>query len=164
MGFCGPSKSVSFAEVPSITVCTAPIYIVLINSTYSCFANRQPACETHLQQYDLKVGFFQYWSKWFDLIFTYLNVHSVSVLRHHSDHPKSPSSKFLQVAGVTGFHHVADVARLFVETLPGAVRCPGAHVSGVKACHHGFWISTMKMKRHYMFEQSKNSLIPISLQ
>ena len=42
-------------------------------------------------------------------------------------------SQTVQVAGITGFHHVADVARLFVDTLPGAVRLPGAHVSGIKA-------------------------------
>ena len=38
----------------------------------------------------------------------------------------------IEVGGTTGFHHVADVARLFVDTLPGALRQPGAHVSGVK--------------------------------
>ena len=38
----------------------------------------------------------------------------------------------LEVSGTTGFHHVADVARLFVDTLPGALRTRGAHVSGIK--------------------------------
>ncbi|CAK9068825.1 unnamed protein product [Durusdinium trenchii] len=38
----------------------------------------------------------------------------------------------IEVSGTTGFHHVADVARLFVETLGGAVRQPGAHVCGIK--------------------------------
>ncbi|CAJ1336747.1 unnamed protein product [Effrenium voratum] len=39
----------------------------------------------------------------------------------------------IEVSGTTGFHHVADVAKLFVDTVAGAARLPGAHVSGIKA-------------------------------
>ncbi|CAJ1412978.1 unnamed protein product [Effrenium voratum] len=38
----------------------------------------------------------------------------------------------IEVSGTTGFHHVADVAKLFVDTVAGAARLPGAHVSGIK--------------------------------
>eukprot|EP00930_Biecheleria_cincta_P007745 TRINITY_DN109012_c0_g1_i1.p1 TRINITY_DN109012_c0_g1~~TRINITY_DN109012_c0_g1_i1.p1 ORF type:complete len:355 (+),score=57.41 TRINITY_DN109012_c0_g1_i1:24-1088(+) len=38
----------------------------------------------------------------------------------------------IEVSGITGFHHVADVASLFVDTAAGASRIPGAHVCGIK--------------------------------
>lgn len=38
----------------------------------------------------------------------------------------------IEVSGITGFHHVADVAALFVDTSVGASRIPGAHVCGIK--------------------------------
>merc|ERR1712087_917999 len=38
----------------------------------------------------------------------------------------------IEVSGTTGFHHVADVAALFVDTVVGASRMRGAHVAGVK--------------------------------
>mmetsp|Transcript_3324 Transcript_3324/g.6538 ORF Transcript_3324/g.6538 Transcript_3324/m.6538 type:complete len:353 (-) Transcript_3324:54-1112(-) len=38
----------------------------------------------------------------------------------------------IEVTGLTGFHHVADVAALFVDTIPGCSQMRGAHVGGVK--------------------------------
>lgn len=38
----------------------------------------------------------------------------------------------IEVTGVTGFHHVADVAAIFVDCLPGSVQMKGAHVGGIK--------------------------------
>jgi len=38
----------------------------------------------------------------------------------------------IEVSGTTGFHYVADVARMFVEAAAGAARSPGAHVCGIK--------------------------------
>lgn len=38
----------------------------------------------------------------------------------------------IEVAGTTGFHYVADVARLFIDGAAGLVKLPGAHVCGIK--------------------------------
>jgi len=38
----------------------------------------------------------------------------------------------IEVDGLTGFHHVADVAALFVDTVVGASRMKAAHVCGIK--------------------------------
>lgn len=38
----------------------------------------------------------------------------------------------IEVDGLTGFHHVADVAALFVDTAVGASRMRGAHVCGIR--------------------------------
>lgn len=38
----------------------------------------------------------------------------------------------IEVTGTTGFHHVADVASLFVDTVVGASQMRGAHVCGIK--------------------------------
>mmetsp|Transcript_60116 Transcript_60116/g.143258 ORF Transcript_60116/g.143258 Transcript_60116/m.143258 type:complete len:354 (-) Transcript_60116:91-1152(-) len=38
----------------------------------------------------------------------------------------------IEVSGTTGFHYVADVARMFVEAASGAAVYPGAHVCGIK--------------------------------
>lgn len=38
----------------------------------------------------------------------------------------------IEVSGVTGFHYVADVARMFVEAGMGTSKLPGAHVCGIK--------------------------------
>lgn len=38
----------------------------------------------------------------------------------------------IDVSGITGFHYVDDVAKLFIDTTVGAARQPGSHVCGVK--------------------------------
>mmetsp|Transcript_106284 Transcript_106284/g.317608 ORF Transcript_106284/g.317608 Transcript_106284/m.317608 type:complete len:353 (+) Transcript_106284:100-1158(+) len=38
----------------------------------------------------------------------------------------------IEVSGVTAFHYVADVARMFVEAGMGTSKMPGAHVCGIK--------------------------------
>eukprot|EP00445_Apocalathium_hangoei_P000977 CAMPEP_0203841386 /NCGR_PEP_ID=MMETSP0359-20131031/1354_1 /ASSEMBLY_ACC=CAM_ASM_000338 /TAXON_ID=268821 /ORGANISM="Scrippsiella Hangoei, Strain SHTV-5" /LENGTH=350 /DNA_ID=CAMNT_0050755787 /DNA_START=39 /DNA_END=1091 /DNA_ORIENTATION=+ len=38
----------------------------------------------------------------------------------------------VEVTGVTGFHYVDDVARLFIDSAVGVVQQPGAHVCGVR--------------------------------
>jgi len=38
----------------------------------------------------------------------------------------------IEVAGITGFHYVADVAQLFIDGVGGLPSLPGAHVCGIK--------------------------------
>ena len=168
------SKSVSLAEVPSITCCfaTAPIYVILIDSTHIVVLLFVNLLGNHISnEYGLKVSFFQYWSRWFDLIFTYmnLNVHIVmsdSVSKTPAtQHPKWPSSKI----SAGGRRHGISSRGRCRTTLRGDLTwcCPMSWSSclgrqGVSSLVLDLYNENEQaLKGTNMFEQSKNILIPM---